>query len=260
MATIVPRTTKGGNTRYRVQVRLRGHRPQSNTFDRLTDARKWAQQTEAAIHEGRHFPYSAAKRRKVADLIDRYVADVLPQKPKSILAQHAQLIWWREQIGDCLLSDLSPSLIAECRDRLAKIEVPGGYKRSPGTVNRYMAPLSHALNIAMKEWGWIHDNPMLRVTKFKESRGRVRFLSDDERDRLLAVCRDSSSTFLYPAVILAISTGMRRGELLGLSWKDIDLDREMITLHDTKNNERRAVPLKGLASRPRSGRTPATMR
>ena len=69
--------------------------------------------------------------------------------------------------------------------------------------------------MAMKEWGWISDRPMLRVSKFKESRGRVRFLSDEERDRLLAVCRDSSSDFLYPALVLALSTGMRRGELLG---------------------------------------------
>lgn len=112
---------------------------------------------------------------------------------------------------------------------------------------RYLAALSHAFSIAMREWGWTDDNPLRKVSKPKEPRGRVRFLDDGERDGLLHACRASDSSLLYPIVVLAIATGMRRGELMHLSWRQIDFTRNRITLHETKNGERHAVPLVGLA-------------
>jgi integrase len=75
----------------------------------------------------------------------------------------------------------------------------------------------------------------------------VRFLDDDERERLLAACRASDSPLLYPIVVLAMSTGMRKGEILALSWQQIDFAREHITLHQTKNGDSRGIPLTGLA-------------
>lgn len=110
-----------------------------------------------------------------------------------------------------------------------------------------MAALSHAFSIAVREWEWVDDSPLRKVSKPKEPRGRVRFLSDDEREILLVACKQSEAPYLYPLVILALSTGARRGELLGLKWGDIDFQRETAILHETKNNERRSLPLTGLA-------------
>lgn len=138
-------------------------------------------------------------------------------------------------------------MISECRDELLKGKTYRGTVRSPATVVRYLAALSHAMSIAVKEWGWIEQNPVSNVRKPSESRGRVRFLEKDERERLLDACKKSNSHFLYPIVILAISTGMRQGEILNLRWKDVDLKRKKLILHETKNNERRAVPIVGLA-------------
>ena len=101
--------------------------------------------------------------------------------------------------------------------------------------------------MAIKEWGWVEDNPLRKVTKPKESRGRVRFLSDEERTRLLVECKKSESQYLYIAVVLALSTGGRRMEILGLSWNDVDFNRGIITLHETKNGDRRVLPLAGHA-------------
>jgi integrase len=112
---------------------------------------------------------------------------------------------------------------------------------------RYLAVLSHAFSVALREWGWVKDNPLRKVTKPKEPRGRVRFLDDDERAHLLQACRVSANPLLYPIVVLAIATGMRRGELLPLRWNQVDFTRYTITLDDSKNGERRAVPLVGLA-------------
>ena len=258
MAYFEERKTNDGRTRYRVLVRLKGHPPQSATFERKTDAKRWALQTEAAIRDGRHFKNTEAKRHTLADLIDRYTRDVLPTKPKSADNRLTQLTWWKDKLGAYTLADVSPALIGEYRDKLAREPIPSAKAkgqdekappryRSPATLIRYLAALSHAYSIAVKEWGWIEANPVTKVTKPKEPRGRVRFLSEDERTKLLDACRASGNSNLYPVVVLALSTGMRRGEIMSLTWDDVDTQRGRIVLLETKNNERRAVPLVGHA-------------
>lgn len=247
MATIEKRTSSDGETSYRVKVRLKGFPVQSATFERLTDAKKWAQQTESAIREGRHFKTSEAKRHTLAELIDRYCRDVLPSKPKIARDQMQQLAWWKEEIGGYALSDVTPSLLAECRDKLGREITVRNKPRSPASVVRYMAALSAAFTTAVKEWGWVEDSPMRKVTKPREPRGRVRFLSDDERSRLLQACKESTNPYLYTVVVLALSTGMRQGEIMSLTWDDVDLSQGRAILHETKNGERRAVAITGHA-------------
>lgn len=129
---------------YRARVRIKGFPPQSAAFERLTDARRWAQQTEAAIREGRHFKTSEAKKHTVSELIDRYIDDVIPlKKANSRGTQKAQLQWWKKQIGAHSLSNVTPAILAECRDRLAFIDEEQKVARSPSTVVRYLADLSH---------------------------------------------------------------------------------------------------------------------
>ena len=233
MANIEKRETQDGKTSYRVKVRLKGYPVQSATFDRLTDAKKWVQHTEAAIREGRHFKTAEARRHTLGELIDRYTRDVLPKKPKQIRVQTAHFAWWKEQLGAYALADITPALWAECRDKLS-------HGRANATVVRHMAALSSAFSIAVKEWGWLEDSPMRKVEKPTLPRGRVRFLSDDERARLLAACKESTSPILYTVVVLALSTGMRQGEVMGLTWDDVDLPRGRAILHETKNGDRRA--------------------
>lgn len=247
MAVIQERTSSTGKKKYRVLIRLKGYPPQSATFDRKTDAKKWAQDTESAIRDGRHFKTGEAKKHTVAEMIERYSSQVLPNKPKSSKNQQIHLRWWKDRIGYYMLSDISSAMISLCRDELLNGEIAGGRKRGSATVARYMTTMSYVVNIALKEWEWLEINPFSRVKKPTEPRGRVRFLDDDERSRLIEVCLESSHKSLYPIVVLAISTGMRQGEILSLKWKNIDLSRSQLALHETKNNERRAVPIVGLA-------------
>jgi integrase len=264
MANIEKRTGKNGDVSYRVKVRIKGAKPETATFKRLTDAKRWETNTESAIREGRHFKSSAAKRHTLGEMIDKYIKDVLPEKPKSAPTQKSQLLWWKEQVGHLSLANVTAEVIAEQRDKLARTpvvftrmekykngmqEVKTERARGNATVNRYLAALSHAFSLASTEWKWLsrEQNPMPDVTARKEPRGRVRFLSDDERSRLLTACKESGNPLLYPAVVLALSTGMRAGETMRLTWDDVDFQRRMITLHETKNTERRAAPLVGLA-------------
>ncbi|MCU7886286.1 MAG: site-specific integrase [Candidatus Thiodiazotropha sp. (ex Lucinoma annulata)] len=250
MASIRKRTKKNGSASYRVDVRLKGFPPQRASFSRLTDAKKWASQTEAAIREGRYFKTTEARKHSLADAIDRYKESVLPTK-KDERKQRAQLDWWRGELGVYTLADVTPALLGESRDKLSK-------DRAPATVVRYLAALSHVFTVAVNEWGWLEDSPVRKVRKPQEPRGRVRFLSEDEkgpngdviegeRARLLRACKQSGNPYLHTIVVLALSTGMRQGEILNLRWSDVDLKQGRIILHETKNGERRVVPLLGFA-------------
>ena len=244
MASIQERK-KNGKPSYTAKIRLKGHQPVFQTFTRKTDAVRWASQTEAAITEGRFFKTAESQKHTLSDLIQQYIRDVLPRKAKVYVEYASQLKWWEEQIGDVRLSDLSTSLISEKRDLLSRTITNRKKQMSPARVNRYMAALSTALNTAIREWEWMDDNPMRKISKLKEPRGRVRYLSDEERERLLDACKYSANTNLYLVVVLALSTGARQQEIWDLRWSNVNLIKGLITFSETKNDEFRSVPLKG---------------
>lgn len=256
MAYIEKRRRKDGQLIYRAQVRIKGFPQQTATFLRVTDAKRWAQTTESAIRERRHFKTTEAKRHTVAELVERYCREALPQKRATTAAkQRQQLTWWRDEIGSYALSEVTPALLNECRQRLiASSALRGGHTRKDGaaatksasTVNRYLAAFSHALTVAVREWEWLEDNPMRRVGKLRES-GRIRFLSLDERIQLLEACKLSASPDLYDAVVLALATGARQSELLTLRWRQVDLQNRRLTLELTKNGRQRSPHLPELA-------------
>ncbi|MCH8979256.1 MAG: site-specific integrase [Armatimonadetes bacterium] len=247
MAYIEKRERKKGKPSYRVLVRMKGHPSASASFLRKTDALRWAQDTESAIRQGRYFKSAEAKKHTLAELIDRYVKDVLPHRPKGEKKTRALLQVWRDEFGDYTLARVTPALIGEKRDELARGTTYRGTKRSPATCNRYLQALSHPFSVAVNEWGWCDENPVRKVRRLPESRGRVRFLDEDERERLLQAARESTDSRLYPMLVLALSTGARQSELLRLRWRDLDFERGVAILHETKNNERRAIPIAGHA-------------
>lgn len=245
MASIEKRVSGDGSVSYRVKIRLKGQAPESASFTRLTDARAWAQKIESDMKAGRHFGIS--KRHTVAELLDRYEKSELP-KLKSAETVKGKLDWWRALHGTNLLSDMTPDVIAKARDKLK--ETPkqrGGGARSAADVNRTLAALSSACGFAVKELGWLERNPLERVSKPPESKGRVRFLSDDELPRFLKACRESTNGCLYLAVVLALTTGGRQSEVMGLRWPQIDLQRRTAMLGDTKNGDARPLSLSGEA-------------
>ena len=247
MATIETRKRASGTT-YRVKVRLRGYPPADATFSRRTDAKQWAAETETAIRAGRWFQHVEAKRNTLADLIDRYIRDYLPTAGlKSAQSRVAQLAVWRAELGALTLAEITPARIVATRSKLLNAPTKRGRNMTPATANRYIANLRHCLNIGVREFQLLDDNPIRKVRKMAEPRGRVRFLSDEERDALLSVCKESGEA-LHCIVVIALSTGARRGEILGLRWADVDMRRERLIFLDTKNGDRRSAPLTGAAT------------
>jgi integrase len=249
MAQIQERLKSDGSKSYRVRIRIHGHPPATATFDRMTDAKRWATQTEAAIREGRYFKNVQSRKRTLSEAIDKYIDEhLLPSGQPSTTNRLAYLRTWKELLGEHALSAVTPALLSETRNKhIMNRTNQFGRKINQTTANRYTQALGHVFTIALKEWEWVQDNPVSKLRKFKESRGRVRFLSDDERERLLSACQQSTNPHLYLIVVLALSTGARKNEIVGMEWKDVDLDRERVTLHHTKNGERRTLHIKGTA-------------
>lgn len=243
MGAIRESKKKDGSVTYHAEVRLKGYPPQRESFRTRTLAKKWIQDTESSIRDGRHFRIAEAKKHTVKDLIDRFTSQWLSQFPHRVVRQTAYLAWWKDRLGHLLLSDLTSTVLADARNALLAEKTPRGNIRNPSTANRYLAAFSRALTIAMKEWGWLDDTPMRKVSKPSEGKGRNRLLSIEEKNRLLKACQKSPNTHLYPIVSLALLTGMRFGEIVNLRWEDIDYTGKTIILEKTKNGERRILPL-----------------
>lgn len=234
--------TKG--VRWRARVRVQGEE-RSATFKRRTDAKDWAGEMESRLQKHKHVPTTADMRRTFADLIDRYLAEELPIKRhnRSQKDSKRHLLWWKAQMGRMRLVKLSPDAIGEQRAQLAKGITHSKRPRSPGTCNRYLVSLSHACKVAVSKWRWLDENPCKHIDKLEEPDGIVRILSDDERARLLEACRANENPCLYPIVVLALATGARQGEILHLTWADIDFPGRRILFKQTKNRKPKVVPL-----------------
>lgn len=242
MANIEKRVSGKGEISYRVKVRLKGAPIQTGTFQSLIKARNWAAQIETRIREGQHLAVLESKKHTLGELIDRYESRVLAARHGATADTMRHLREWRRLIGDYYLASITPALINETRDKIAELR-PKNKEKSNSTLNRYLAALSVVLSYAMKELEWIDINPVSKVSKLPEPRGRVRYLSDDEREKLLATLKDAANPYLYPIVLLALTTGARRMEILGLRWHDVDLVARRAILQDTKNGERRSLPI-----------------
>jgi integrase len=192
----------------------------------------------------------------VADLIDLYMAHYAGRDPTRL----QRLNWWSARLGQVALQDLSDDQVAAALDELStrrsryyagKDEhgqpIHHDRKRhlAPATINRYAASLSAVLTWAIRRRvapkGYAH--PCRGVERRTENNEKTRFLSDDERKRLLQACRDSTWPRLYLLVLLALTSGARKGELLGLRWEDIDLGRGEAHVGRTKNGDPRVLVL-----------------
>ena len=243
MATIEKRSDSAGALTYRVKVRIKGFPAQTSTFERLSDAKKWAAKIETELREHRHFGKDESRKHTVSEMLQRYEKEILERNPKKKRNDQHKLDWWREQIGAYRLCDVTPALLVQCRERLAQEPTTRKTPMSSSTLNRYRTFLAHTFTVAVREWEWIQVNPVTRLKKLQEPREIVRYLDKQEREALLQACRLSKNPFLETIVTLAMSTGMRKNEILYLCWKDVDLPRGLLVVEDSKNKDRRSVPI-----------------
>jgi len=193
-----------------------------------------------------------AENTTLGEALDRYLREITPEKKGAQQEQSRIEAWKRHHLAQRYLATLRGVDFAKYRDD--RLEAG----KSQSTVRLELAIISHLFTIARKEWGMeILSNPVQAIRLPSSSRARDRRLQGDEEERLLAACGASKSVALKDMVIMAVETAMRLGELLGLRWPEIDHQKRIARLIDTKNGENRTVPLstravEALRHRPRS--------
>lgn len=228
MATIAQRP----NGKWQARIRKKGYPEQSDSFWKRRDAEVWARSVESELDRGIFIQRSHAERTTLHEVIKRYGEEVIPTK-KSRRAALSCLRGIDIDLGEYALAAITPQLLATYRDKRLEIVDPQTVRKDLGMINR-------VLKVAHMDWGIILPGGIPVVRMPKQPRGRDRRVSDEE---LKAIIDATESQELPAVVTLALETAMRRSELLGLDWKDIDINKRVATLHDTKNGEKRRVPL-----------------
>jgi integrase len=190
------------------------------------------------MDKGQFVSTGEAQRSTLGDLIARYLNEVTPTMKGATEDTIRLKAIMRKPIAMWSMANLSTTRIAAYRDERLK-EV------SSGTVIRELAYLSSIINHARREWGIHVTNPVQLVRKPHSPQARSRVLTDAEIAKLLQALEPQGrrSYWTKPAVLLALATAMRRGELLSLRWENIDLQGRTAFLPDTKNGDSRTVPL-----------------
>jgi len=228
---------KRSNGHWQARVR-KANQSITKTFINKVDAERWAKQIEVEIQKGSYTNLMLAERTTFAEIIERYIAEVLPTM-RGGKADYIRLkALARRPIAKLNMISLTPQKIAQHRDeRLKEI--------APATVIRELSYFSSIITYARKEWGININNPVSLVSKPKNPQGRSRILDATETKALFEALKPTGrrSIWILPLVKLALETAMRRSELLGLRWEHIDLERRTIFLQLTKNGTSRTVPL-----------------
>jgi integrase len=225
-------------TGYQVQIRRRGYPSISKVFSSKRDADSWSRLIESDMDRGAYLDRTEADKTTLGDLLERYVSEITPlKKSASVEAIRLRRFIREERLCAYKASALTGKLLAEWRNsRLKRV--------SGSTVNRELNTLSHAINVARREWGIHINNPVELIQRPKHNKGRERRLSRGEETKLFEVLESNTrNPWIRPIVVFAIETGMRRGEILSLVWANVDLQTRVVRLIDSKNGEGRSVPL-----------------
>lgn len=241
MAIYKRRLKKGYS--WRVVIRIKGHPPICKTYDRKEEAEYNEAEFKKQIKSGQFNFLLHKNQRTFNALLDRFVRDGALEHHRSAKDTLRHLNYWKKRIGAYSLTHITPELLGEERQQLFETPTPKGKKRTPSTVNRYLASLSSLFTYAVKQLRWINESPCLHLMKLKENPGRDRVLSDEEISRLLPICKTSRNPYLYCIVLIALTTGARQSEILNLEWQCIDFDNKMAHLKETKNGKPRSIAL-----------------
>lgn len=212
--------------------------PRAKSFDKRSDAERWARELEAeADRSGWVADTRLAEKTTLGELLTRYRDEVTPTKRGAVPERARIEAIIRRPIAHKTLAKLSSADLATYRDERLKTIAPASIIKELNTI-------SHAIEIALTEWGlWLPRNPAKLVRRPAPPKGRTRRLGKGEEQRLLDACDRGRTPLLKPLIVVAIETGMRRGELLDLRWQHVDLDQRVAHLPLTKNGDSRDVPL-----------------
>ena len=227
-------TFRKRNDKWQARVQRSGQISLAKSFNTKADAIKWSRNIESQLDLGTLAPKQSMPRLR--PMLERYVAEVTPTKKGDSQERYRAAQLMKTKLADLLMDNITGEVLAKYRDqRLTEV--------SNNTVRLELAFLSVVFEQSRKEWGLAVSNPVRQIRMPKPGKSRTRRLEAGEEVALLTACASSGAHYLHSFVVLAIETGMRFGELAGVLWKHVDLDKRTIYLPDTKNGQARTVPL-----------------
>ena len=228
-------------TAWQVQVRRKGRaasrvRSSSSPMRSLGHASRSLRRTKACLR---------FTRRSVAlrwlDVVSRYRDEVVPRKRGADRETLVLNVFLRHPLAQVALSDVTTGMVsAYCAERLRRVK--------PGTLNRELDILRHALATARRSWDLpLAQNVFAEVTRLKNAAPRERRLHSGEQERLLLACVRCRNPFIRFLVQIALETAMRRGEILNMHWRDVSFEKRTLRIPITKNGHARTIPLSSRA-------------
>jgi integrase len=233
MATI----RKRGTYQWQALVRRKGYPPQTKTFESRTDAVAWATELESEMNKGAFVSRAEAERTTLAEVLARYETE-FSQKKKGAKQEAVRIRYWlRHKLSHRMLSTIRSADFSAWKLGEEKRKI------SPNTINKHLILLSHLFNVAHSDWGMESlRNPIKNMTRPKATKGRNRRLKKDEEKFLI-----KAAAMVYPmfdkVIVVEIETGMRRSEIATMQRKWLDKNLHILKIPDTKNSEKRDVPL-----------------
>jgi integrase len=237
MATIRKRFGK-----WQVQIRRHNYPQIIKSFKEKSTASKYAREIELKMDKQQFEDYSNAAGTTLRDILTRYRDEITPKKKGAKWETYKLNLLIRHKISSLSLLHLNPTALYALKNELS-------INRKPGTVKHYFSFINNAWNTAERVWGinLPPKNPIKYVILDKVYDRRDRILNEEEYKKLLASASVSNLRILNDMIILAYQTAMRFGEILKLNRKDVDLNKKLITLRDTKNGEDRTIPISNIA-------------
>ena len=225
-------TIRNRNGRWHVQIRKANARSLSRTFTYRKDAELWVRETEREIELG-----SCVRSRRemlndtLENLLERYEKEIGIHKKSYTVERYYVRRILAQPFGKIPLHQLTPAYIQTWIDGQRKTHRPSSIVRSA-------AFLSSVLNLAIRRWQYPMQNPLDMVGKPTVKPPNVTRINKSALETLY-----NPDSLVGWLVVFARETAMRRGEILSLTWQDIDKDKRLAYLRDTKNGHPRFVPL-----------------
>jgi integrase len=236
------RTT--GAVSFVCQVRIRPFKACQKTFNVVTDtraalkaAKQWGNDEEkrlrTAYEKGQNAVTADISRLTIGKLINTYLADPEVTGLRTFKDIDRMLSWWLKEHVSTRILDFNVPVIRAARDKVRD------EKSTPATANRYVSSMRACWNWGLNTGFIPQDRAWPRKLQMTEPPGRTKFLTDEQLAALLHATVPGS--VMHAAILISVGCGLRQGELLGLHWKDVDMDGGKITLLKTKNKHPRTV-------------------
>lgn len=207
------------------------YRQSSGTANRKL-AKNIEDKIKGDIVQGKWFERLPGEEKLFEEMMQKYLAEHASKKASARdFAGYAKTLTLF--FGGLIVADITPKAINQYKIKRREDGV------KPATINRELAAMKKAFNLALKEWEWVRENPVMKVSMEVENNKRERWLKDDEEKRLLEACPG----WLQELVVFALNTGMRLSEILELKWSEVDFSRMTVTVMRSKNGQKRTIPL-----------------